>query len=142
MSGKIRLSDKYGVNPAIPLCFFCLKPKNELILAGRMMDDKEAPRNKVWDKRPCTECENWMKQGIILISVDESKTTDQDNPYRTGGWCVVKEDMLKRTLNDQELLDHILQMRVAYLPDEVWDQIGLPRGETKDGQVEPISTDG
>ena len=141
MSKGIILSEKHGMNPAIPLCFFCLKPKNEIILAGRMKDDKEAPRNAVWDRQPCDECKGWMEKGIILISVDESKTEDNKNPYKSGGWCVVKEDMIKRMLEgSQELLEDILRKRVAYLPDGVWDKIGLPRGDMKDGQSKPVST--
>jgi uracil DNA glycosylase len=143
MSQSIRLSEKHGVNPAIPLCFFCLKSKNELILAGKMKNDQEAPKNMVWDKRPCTECEGWMKQGIILISVDESKTEDNENPYRSGGWAVVKDDLIKRVLEKSpELLEDILRKRVAFMPDEAWDIIGLPRGEMQDGQSEPVPTNG
>ena len=59
MSDSIRLSEKHGVNPAIPLCFFCLKPKNEIIIAGKMRgeySDREAPQHAVWDMRPCDEC--------------------------------------------------------------------------------------
>lgn len=98
MSGSIRLSEKHGVNPAIPLCFFCLKPKNEIILPGKMKNDMEAPRNAVWDMRPCDECKGFMAKGIILISVDESKSADHKNPYRSGGWCVVKEELVKQAL--------------------------------------------
>ena len=145
MSNSIRLSEKHGVNPAIPLCFFCLKPKNEIILAGKMRDrefsDREAPQHAVWDTHPCDECQGWMEKGIILISVDDSKSTDHKNPYRSGGWCVVKEDMVKRALGgSKELLEQTLRMRVAFITDEAWDKIGLPRGEMKDGQSETVST--
>ena len=98
MSKGIRLSEKHGVNPAIPLCFFCLKPKNEILLPGKMKNGMEAPRNAVWDTRPCDECKGYMEKGIILISVDESKSTDHKNPYRSGGWCVVKEELVKQAL--------------------------------------------
>lgn len=33
MSG-IKLSPKYGVNPTIPVCFWCGKEKNEIALMG------------------------------------------------------------------------------------------------------------
>ena len=89
MSG-IKLSPKYGLNCAIPLCFFCNKAKNEILLPGRLPGDVEAPRNAVWDKKPCQECAGYMQQGIILISVKDGESGAGDNPYRTGGWCVVK----------------------------------------------------
>ena len=142
MSDSIRLSEKHGVNPAIPLCFFCLKPKNEILLPGKMKNDMEAPRNAVWDMRPCDECKGFMAKGIILMSVDESKSADHKNPYRSGGWCVVKEDMVKRVLGkDKQLLEATLRKRIAFITDEAWDKIGLPRGEIKDEQSEPVPTD-
>ena len=40
MSG-IKISPKYGVNPTIPVCFWCGKQKNEIALMGHMKDDIE-----------------------------------------------------------------------------------------------------
>ncbi len=48
----ITLSERYGVNPAIPVCYFCNEEKAEIILAGRLPQDREAPRHAVWDKKP------------------------------------------------------------------------------------------
>jgi len=128
---SIRLSPKHGLNPAIPLCFFCNEPKNEILIPGRMRDDMEAPKNKVWDMHPCDECAAHMKIGVILISVDEKKTTDMKNPYRTGCFVVVKDDFIKRAVTTPELLDEILKKRVAFIPDDAWDLMGLPRGDVK-----------
>lgn len=49
---SIKISPKHGVNPTIPVCFFCGKPKNEIALMGRMggKEDIEAPRNLVLDE--------------------------------------------------------------------------------------------
>ena len=130
--GDILLSPKHGVNPAIPLCFFCNKPKNEIMLPGRWDgDDRQSPQHSVWDKRPCDRCASVMKLGIILISVDEKKTGDNtDNPYRTGGWIVLKEKAVRRMgIQPPELEAEILRARVCFMPDEVWDAFGLPRGK-------------
>lgn len=123
----VRLSPKHGVNPSLSVCFFCQKDKNEIILPGLMRGDMQAPQRAVWDKNPCQECQAYMEQGIILISVDESKSSDRDNPYRTGGWCVLKEDAIKRMLSPGEFLDSVLKKRIAFVPDQVWDGVGLPR---------------
>ena len=132
--GEIRLSPAYGVNPAIPRCFYCLEDKNEVILAGMMFGsgsrEIKAPQGKVWDKIPCDKCQDYMKQGIILISVDEAKSKDDlDNPWRTGGWVVVSEDFVKRELRPQEFVDGLLKKRAAFVPDAAWDMLGLPRGD-------------
>jgi hypothetical protein len=68
-----------------------------------------------------------MKQGIIMISVDVDKTTDPRNPYRTGGWCVVTDAYVSKVLQAEVALP-LLKNRVAFVPDDVWDEVGLPRG--------------
>jgi hypothetical protein len=127
MSGSIRLSPKHGINPSLAVCFFCQKDRGDIILPGLMKGDTEAPRRAVWDKVPCDECKGYMSQGIIFISVDARLSTDQDNPYRSGGWCVLTEDAVKRMLKPGDMRKSILKSRVAFIPDEVWDSIGLPR---------------
>jgi hypothetical protein len=122
----IRLSRKYGVNPAVPKCFFCNRDKKEIILFGRMKDDVEAPHGKVIDKEPCAECKKWMEQGIILISVRDGE--EGDNPYRTGRWVVVKDEAIKR-FNPPEFVEEVLKKRIAFVPDQVWTMLGLPKGE-------------
>ncbi len=123
--GDIKLSPKHGVNPAIPLCFYCNEAKNEVILAGRLPGDEEAPRASVWDTVPCDKCKGYMAKGVILISVKDG--SEGDNPYRTGGWVVVKDEFITRAI-DPVAGAVILKRRASFVPDEVWDRIGLPRG--------------
>lgn len=129
------------------LCYYCNKPK-EVLLHRRM--SKTLPREAVYNVEPCHECAALMDQGILLISVKDGEMENEerkrkvhnqaqrslperkrtpyiDNPYRTGGWCVVTDDLMRRMLKPGELLDTILQQRVCFMPDKVWDHIGLPR---------------
>jgi len=121
----LRLSEKHGVNPAIPLCFLCGKEKNVVLLAGRLLNDEEAPRNVVWDYEPCDECKAYMERGIILISVKDGETGD--NPHRTGGWCVVREEALRKFITPEN--HPIFKKRMAFLEDTTWDKLGLPKEE-------------
>lgn len=41
MSKGIKISPKYGLNPTIPVCFWCGKQKNEIALMGRMSKKHE-----------------------------------------------------------------------------------------------------
>ncbi len=116
------ISKKHGVNPAIPLCFICNEPKNMVILAGRMAEDAEAPRNAVWDFEPCDKCKEHMAIGIILISCKDGESGN--NPYRTGGWCVIKEEAVRKMFHD---INDVFEKRMAFVPDQVWDAVGLPR---------------
>lgn len=130
MTDGIRLSPKHGVNPSLDQCFYCMEDKG-IVLFGAMKGDAEAPRKICMDKEPCSQCKELMEQGVILISVDEDKTEDMNNPWRTGGWCVVKEDFIKRVFQPKELVQRVLEQRCAFMPDDAWDMLGLPRGETE-----------
>lgn len=124
---SVRLSPKHGVNPAIPMCFYCGEPKDEIILAGRMKDDAQAPHNVVWNCAPCDKCTDYMTKGVILISVRNGESGD--NPYRTGGWCVVSDAGITHIIADEALRADILKKRASFVFDKVWDYVGLPRRE-------------
>ena len=109
MSDSIKLSPKYGVNPTIPVCFFCGKPKNEVALLGKMGgrgEDIEAPMHMVIDYEPCDECKTNMDMGITIMGV-VTKNPDNRPPiqknkvtgeclYPTGAFAVVTEDAVTR----------------------------------------------
>jgi hypothetical protein len=126
MSGSIRLSQKHGVNPSVMLCFVCNESYGVALL-GKLRGDAEAPRQGVYERTPCAKCKDLMKRGVVLISVRDGEETD--TPYRTGGWCVVRDEAIARMITTPELRDVTLHKRLAFVPDAVWDALGLPRGE-------------
>jgi len=72
-----------------------------------------------------------MKQGIILISISND-TTEKDmqgpipNPYRTGGWVVVKQNAIEKMLSGS-MLEFAIKNKFMFMDDETWDLVGLPR---------------
>ena len=40
-TNSIKISQKHGVNPTIPICFWCGKEKNEIALLGKLPGDAE-----------------------------------------------------------------------------------------------------
>lgn len=121
----VRLSRKHGVNPSMMVCFYCNEPYGVALL-GRLRGDAEAPRQAVYNMQPCPQCEGWMSQGVILISVRDGESGE--NPYRTGGWVVATDEAISRML-DTKTAEHILKCRWAFVPDAGWDILGLPREE-------------
>ena len=107
----------------VSVCFFCGKD-DAVIIHKRLA--QVLPRRAVYDHNPCPECAKLMEQGVILISVDEKKSTDTKNPWRTGGFAVVRDEAIERMVKPPELRDEILRTRVAFIPDEVWSALGLP----------------
>jgi len=150
---SIRISNTPGLNPSVGLCYLCQEPK-EVVLFGQLTStavrhfeesgipivDGEAPHKATYDKEPCSKCRELMEQGIILISVRDEEPSD--NPYRTGGWVVVREEALRRVLHDTPDTAAILSARVAFLPDPVWEALGLPRGTNETTTANTPPTDG
>lgn len=87
MSKGIEVSPKHGLNPTIPVCFWCGKDKNEIALLGRIREktknryganvtkrdsDIEAPSRMVIDYEPCDECMKMWDSGVAVIEVQET----------------------------------------------------------------------
>ena len=137
MSRGIEVSPKHGVNPVIPICFFCGEEKNEIALLGRIREkdrngravrgsDLEAPRNVVLDYQSCECCREKFKEGVLLIGV-VTNTPDGRPPiqkqgdtelFPTGSYAVMKSEAVNRVFNcdmkagqttlvDQSVLEHI-----------------------------------
>ena len=94
---SIILSEKYGVNPSIEVCFFCGEEKG-IALMGKLKGDVEAPRQCVLNYEPCDHCKELMSQGLALVEVVEEQPDDnrppiQDNEngtlYPTGRFLVI-----------------------------------------------------
>lgn len=109
MGNSIKISEKYGLNPTIPCCFFCGEQKNEVALLGRLDDpdkgeDIEAPRNAVLDYEPCENCKKKFSLGVLVIEVTFdhpkdmrpaiSKDPTGAKVYPTGNYVVVRRGVL------------------------------------------------
>ena len=104
MSKGIKISPKYGVNPTIPVCFWCGKQKNEIALMGRMKGDIEAPKNMVLDYVPCEECQNHMAMGVAVLEASDHPNTEGQPPmqkgvYPTSRFVVVTTECADRVFN-------------------------------------------
>lgn len=118
MSKGIELSPEYGVNPCIPVCFFCNRPKNEIALLGRIRkrnadgkavrgSDIEAPKHMILDYEPCEDCQNQMNAGFTLIVATDTPfdrrppITNRDGKdlYPTGQYVTVKPEAASKMFN-------------------------------------------
>lgn len=104
MSKGIKISPKHGLNPTIPVCFWCGKQKNEIALMGRMKGDIEAPKNMVLDYVPCEECQNHMNMGVAILEASDHPNTENQPPmqegvYPTSRFVVVTTECADRVFN-------------------------------------------
>jgi hypothetical protein len=82
---------------ALTKCFYC-GGDNQIIFNKRLSTSeakkiKEA-NGKVVNMEPCPKCAEYMKQGIMFISV--ANGTDHSNPYRTGNICFIEDEVWKK----------------------------------------------
>ena len=143
----ITLSPKYGLNPAVPKCYYCLQDKSEVVIPGRIdrrvpnrhgIDkrevDIEAPRGAIWDMRPCSKCAAFMQKGVILISIRDTEEPPSANekviwnPFRTGGFAVMPDPLVQKVFASQpELVQMLLKHRYGFISDTAWGDLGFPR---------------
>ena len=97
----IKLSPKHGLNPTIPVCFWCGEERNEVALLGHIGDgrkheDFEAPMHMVIDYEPCE-----MQKGV----------------YPTGRYVVIKRDAARK------MFDNIGSNDKAFVDTELFNQL-------------------
>lgn len=128
MSQTLRLSPKHGVNPTIPVCFFCGEDKQEIMLLGKIgakNEDLEAPMRAVYDYEPCDKCKALMAQGITLIGVNNTRAQEGQPPiqkdlYPTGKWCVMRPEAVKRIFDlPDEKMEAILEKKMVLMDDGI-----------------------
>ena len=134
MSKSIKISPKHGLNPTIPVCFWCGKQKNEIALMGRMTDDIEAPKNMVLDYVPCEECQSHMAMGVAVLEASDHPNTEGQPPmqkgvYPTSRFVVVTTECADRVFSayapwsegkkvfvDSDVFSHFLQDAPSHDP--------------------------
>lgn len=127
MTDSIQLHREHGLNPTIPVCWFCGKDKNEIALLGAA-HKTQAPMHMVVDRRPCDDCLELMKQGIWCLEVVPGT---KGNPQRAQSSCLITDEAASRIFVDTDL-----SMRVVLVPTDVWDMIGLPRENIDNRKVD------
>lgn len=124
-------SDSFGV--ALTKCFFCLGD-SDIVMNTRLYRGAakrvEQLNGKVISLHPCTKCAEFMKRGVILLSFDPEKSDKGwnkqtlPNPYRTGGFFVVRDEAIKRIF-DPSVAEFALKNRWIYIEHDAAVSMGL-----------------
>jgi hypothetical protein len=120
-----------GKHVALTKCYFC-GGDNELLLHKSFGNIRDKAHGKVISKHPCPKCEGYLKEGhVILISAREPKPSNppafaggeiaDDEPYRTGGFWVVKREAATRWFGEGSV-----PKGVAFISNEMARKIGFP----------------
>lgn len=118
---SIKISPKHGLNPMIPVCFFCGKEKQEIVFFGKVdRADSEVPMKGTIDYEPCDECKEKFKQGILLVEVSTEPSVKGQFPitegiYPTGRWYVVDDKYIINNIKNEDAVTDILKKRRAFI---------------------------
>ena len=123
---SIRVSQKHGVNPTIPICFWCGKEKNEIALLGKLPGDAEAPRSTwlIGDYEPCEKCQRIFEQGVHLVEAADHPVIHEKQPpwhgaYPTGKHFVLRE-LAIRGIFAPETAEELCKRKVGFLDQEAF----------------------
>ena len=140
MSKSIKISPKYGVNPTMPICFFCGEPTGEIALLGHIKDkdfkgkaipgsDVEAPKSMILNYEPCDTCKENMSKGITIIEVIEKNNAPANaveicpGAVPTGTWSVIKTEAFERIFKDiltTEAYEKTINMKKCFLESKIY----------------------
>ena len=133
MSKSIAISPNHGLNPSIPSCFFCGKPKNELVLFGKLKGDAEAPKHFIMDYEPCDACRKAFKAGVLFLGVTKDQPADKRPPiadglYPTGSFFVLKRDAIPKIFSEEDTAAFLKSGKVFVEQpalEELMEQLGI-----------------
>ena len=86
------MSDDFGIALVKEACPICCKEMDGPIIIGKERNKKRAREINAMNGKvinfadnPCPECQKLIDEGcFFIIGIDPNKTTDMNNPYRTG----------------------------------------------------------
>lgn len=139
--------DRFGV--ALTNCFYC-QESNEIVINKRltkpMADKVKQLDGHVINMNPCSTCEGYMQQGVILITIDPVKSEKDwnippddekkregwmPNPHRSGGWFVVRDEAVRRMFTGEDedfggsVVEWALEHRWMFMEHDVAVMLGL-----------------
>lgn len=127
MSKAIKVSKKHGINPTIPICFWCGKDKNEIVLLGKLPGDVEAPSH-MWvpgDYEPCNECAELRNQGITIVEASKNPIYGEGQPpyygyFPSGRHFIITDDGARR-LFTEPMISRLIEKRMGFVDKETMD---------------------
>jgi hypothetical protein len=118
----VSLSRNEPVAMVYEACPICCKKINPQILIHKNLRDISEMNNQCvdWANKPCPECQKLCEQGMVLIEIDEKKTTSKANPYRTGRIAVITRNSAHKIF-----IPEIANRNAVFIPIAVSEQLGV-----------------
>lgn len=142
-------ADGNNLGVALTKCFFC-QGDADILLNTRLTPGHakavDAMHGKIVSMEPCQKCTEYMKMGIIVITIDVAKSDPNwdkpspimskdrygrmvehrgiPNPYRSGGWWVIKDEAVQR-MTPEHVYEWAKAHRFMFIEHEAAEKLGL-----------------
>lgn len=110
---------------ACPICGKKDEEQSEVLLHRRFGDISKLHNQINGYGHPCKECKEMTDKAILFIVIDEDKSENIQDPYRTGEMYGMSEEYVNRVITEP-LLEQILRVRFTYIDWKTAKYIGLP----------------
>lgn len=143
MGKGIRLSQKYGLNAGMIVCFWCGESIG-VAVHGHVAGDKNMCYSKVIaDYEPCDKCKEIRAKGVTAIETTTVEIIglppfrqDQNghDVWPTGFWVVISDDGIKKMLREGKLRDSVLKSRVMMIDSEIAQKLQAMAAQPEEGE--------
>ena len=101
MKDSIRLHEKFGLNPTMPICIICKEETGEIALLGAGYKG-EAPARMIVGIEPCAKCrEKYLSQGVLMVECEvEYGYGDKKKYTPTGTLAVIKDEAFQNLFGE------------------------------------------
>lgn len=110
---------------ACPCCGKKDEKQSELLIHQRFEDLSKIDKQITGFGTFCDECKEITTKAVACVVVDESKSDDMQNPYRTGNIFGLSEDWCHKAL-PESMCEQVLKKRMFFMPHTDAIQLGLP----------------
>lgn len=113
------------VYKACPCCGKKDEEQSELLIHTRFDDLSKVHNTVTGFGKFCKECQEMCDKSVACVIVDESKTEEKNNPFRTGQIFGLSDDWVQRAIEDP-LKKEILKSRMFFMDWKDALALGLP----------------
>lgn len=110
---------------ACPCCGKKDDDQSEILIHQRFGDLSEIDHKITGFGNFCKECQEITTKAVACVVVDQSKSEDIQNPYRTGNIFGLSEEWANRALSGKMLAD-VLRKRMFFMDYKDAIEMGLP----------------
>lgn len=126
---SIRVHPKYGLNPTVPVCFWCGEDTGEVALMGAAIKGK-APSKAIINYEPCAKCKMNMAMGLVVIECtsyqrDDHQVQMQPGAFPTGRWCVIRRESGFVQDMQEPQRSQILQAGMTFMEPASYEECGF-----------------